>query len=113
LDERLPVEMETSIYRIIQESLTNIARHAQASTASVMIDRRRSSVRLIVEDNGVGLDLKAVGGKSLGLQGIRERAALFNGRLTIESQPGQGTSLFVELPCDETLTHPKNGQNHE
>jgi signal transduction histidine kinase len=113
LDERLPVEMETSIYRIIQESLTNIARHAQASTASVMVDRRRSSVRLIVEDNGVGLDLKTVSGKSLGLQGIRERAALFNGRLTIESQPGQGTSLFVELPCDDTLTHPKNGQNHE
>jgi signal transduction histidine kinase len=113
MDERLPVEMETSIYRIIQESLTNIARHAQASTASVMIDRRRSTVRLIVEDNGVGLDLQAVSGKSLGLQGIRERAALFNGRLTIESQPGQGTSLFVELPCDDTLTHPKNGQNHE
>lgn len=113
MDERLPVEMETSIYRIIQESLTNIARHAKASTASVMIDRRRSNVRLIVEDNGVGLDLQAVSGKSLGLQGIRERAALFNGRLTIESQPGQGTSLFVELPCDDTLTHPKNGQNHE
>jgi signal transduction histidine kinase len=105
--ERLPVEMETSIYRIIQESLTNVARHAQASTASVMIDRRRSSVRLIVEDNGVGLDLNAVSGKSLGLQGIRERAALFNGRLTIESQPGQGTSLFVELPVPEPTDNQK------
>jgi signal transduction histidine kinase len=103
LGVRLPPELETSIYRIVQEALTNIARHAQASAASVIIDRRRSALRIIIEDNGIGFDLRAAqGGRSLGLQGIRERAALFNGSLTIESQPGQGTSLFVEIPASES-----------
>lgn len=97
--ERLPVEIETIIYRVIQEALTNIARHAQATTASVMIDRRQDRIRIIVEDNGIGMDASVPGKrKSLGLQGIRERAALFNGSLTIETEPGQGTSLFVEIP---------------
>ena len=99
---RLPVEMETSIYRIVQESLTNIARHSQATAASVVIDRRGNAIRLIIEDNGIGFDPN-VARRSLGLQGIRERAALFNGNLTIEAQPGQGTSLFIEIPTVPTL----------
>lgn len=100
VDERLPIEMETSIYRIAQEALTNIARYAHASAASVIIDRHSSNLRIIIEDNGVGFDpeLVKVQGKSLGLQGIRERAALFGGRLEIESAPTQGTSLYIELP---------------
>jgi signal transduction histidine kinase len=97
---RLPVEMEASIYRIVQESLTNIARHSQATAASVVIDRRGNAIRLIIEDNGIGFDPTVVR-NSLGLQGIRERAALFNGRLTIEAQPGQGTSLFIEIPTTQ------------
>ncbi len=101
-DSRLPIEMETSIYRIVQESLTNIARHAQATAASVIIDRRGSTMRIIVEDNGIGFD-PGMAHNSLGLQGIRERAALFGGRLTIETQPGQGTSLFIEIPTADTL----------
>jgi signal transduction histidine kinase len=101
LAARLPLEMETSIYRIIQESLTNIARHAKAQHASVMIDRRRDTLRIIIEDDGQGFDPEVVHENSLGLQGIRERAALFGGTLTIESQPGHGTSLFVVLPYPE------------
>ena len=101
VDGRLPVEMETVIYRVIQEALTNVVRHAQASSASVIIDRRVGTLRIIVEDNGIGFVLAdRQSGKSLGLQGIRERAALFNGTLTIETEPGQGTSLFIEIPLD-------------
>jgi signal transduction histidine kinase len=98
IDKRLPLEIETTIYRIAQEALTNIARHAEASTASVIIDRRHNTLRIIVEDNGVGFVPSEQHRKSLGLQGIRERAALFNGTLTIETEPGHGTSLFIEIP---------------
>jgi signal transduction histidine kinase len=102
IDGRLPPEIETSIYRIVQEALTNVARHSQASAASVIIDYRRNAIRIIVEDNGIGFAVEATRGrKSLGLQGIRERAALFNGSLTVESQPGHGTSLFIEIPVTE------------
>ncbi|HLV34744.1 MAG TPA: histidine kinase [Spirillospora sp.] len=110
IDERLPPEIETSIYRIVQEALTNVARHSQASAASVIIDYRRNAIRIIVEDNGIGFALEDTRGrKSLGLQGIRERAALFNGRLTVESQPGHGTSLFIEIPVTEEAQVENNG----
>ena len=100
LVDRLPPEMETSIYRIVQEGLTNIARYADATHASVIVGYRHNLIRVIIEDNGVGFDPSIVHtkNKSLGLQGIRERAGLFDGSLTIESQPGSGTSLFVEIP---------------
>lgn len=105
LDNRFSPEMETTIYRIVQESLANVARHANASTVSVILDQRRQALRIIIEDDGQGFDLQSVEltGKHLGLQGIRERAALFDGRLTIESQIGQGTSLFVEFPAESYL----------
>lgn len=100
LDERLPLSLETGIYRIVQEGLTNIARHAKAQNASVLIEQRTKGIRVIIEDNGLGFDAEVAinARKSLGLQGIRERATLFGGKLTIESQIGQGTSLFIEIP---------------
>ena len=103
LAERLPIEIETTLYRVIQEGLTNIARHAQAQNASILLEQRAASVRVILEDNGVGFDAETVtySQKSLGLQGMRERVALLNGKLVIESQPGQGTSLFIEIPLTE------------
>lgn len=103
LDDRLPATLETSLYRIVQEGLTNIARHAHANQASVLIDQRNQTIRIIIEDDGRGFDhaAHAMSEKSLGLQGIRERALLLGGKLTIESQPGQGTSLFVEIPLGE------------
>ncbi len=94
---RLPAEVETALYRIVQESLTNVARHAQAKTASVMIERRDGIVRAIIEDDGRGFKMSAVHNR-LGLYGIRERAELLGGKLTIESEEGKGTSLFVEIP---------------
>ncbi|MEP0805105.1 MAG: HAMP domain-containing protein [Chloroflexota bacterium] len=99
LDERLPGEIETALYRIVQEALTNIARHAQAKSASILVEKRGGSVRAIVEDDGVGFDPAAQRGeRHLGLLGMRERAELLGGTLTIESAPQSGTSVFIEIP---------------
>jgi signal transduction histidine kinase len=101
----LPPRVTSSLYRMVQEALTNIARHAQARTVGLLLERRRDAVVLIVEDDGRGFDPHSQAhsdgqGAHLGLLGIRERAALLGGRLTIETAPGQGTTLFVEIPCE-------------
>jgi signal transduction histidine kinase len=99
LEDRLPPPVETALYRIVQESLTNIARHAQAETASVLLERRRDRVRVIIEDDGRGFDPRLVSnGERLGLYGMRERAELLNGQLTIESTIGQGATIYIEVP---------------
>jgi len=101
-DERLPARVETALYRIAQEALTNVAKHAQARSIGVLLERRDASVVMIVEDDGKGFDVSQVMGthvdeKNLGLYGMRERAFLLGGRLTIESAPAMGTSVFVEI----------------
>jgi signal transduction histidine kinase len=108
---RLPLVVETTLYRILQEALTNIAKHAEASTASVIVERQGSKVRAIIEDDGRGFDLSESEGVTtldmshgLGLHGIRERAALLKGWVTVESTPGMGTTLYVHLPIPETDT---------
>jgi len=100
---RLPPEVETTLYRIVQEALTNVARHAQASRVSVLLERRGNAVVAIVEDDGQGFDVAAALASEserhrLGLYGMEERATLVGGRLTVESAPGQGTTMFVEVP---------------
>jgi signal transduction histidine kinase len=100
---RLPHEFETVLYRISQEALTNVARHAQASRVSVLLERRPGYVSLIVEDDGRGFDSQGTmeslptAGR-LGLLGMQERAKLAGGSLTIESAPGGGATIFVRLP---------------
>lgn len=103
LEERLLPDMETTIYRIIQEGLTNIARHAQASHVAVILTCRQQVLRIIVEDNGIGFVPQAslAQGRSLGLQGMHERAGLFNGKVAIESTPGRGTTLTIEIPLPD------------
>jgi signal transduction histidine kinase len=98
--ERLPSEIETALYRITQEALTNIIRHAGAGTASIIIERRDEKVLAVIEDDGRGFDATSIDRQAghLGLYGIRERAELLSGQLVIESEAGQGTSLFVEIP---------------
>lgn len=99
LNERLPGEIETALYRIVQEALTNIARHAQAESASLLIEKHGDTVRAIVEDDGIGFDVNTnQGERHLGLLGMRERAELLGGTLIIESTPEQGTSIFIEIP---------------
>ncbi len=103
--ERLPGDVEITLYRIVQETLTNIARHAKANSASVLVEQRGSVVVAVVEDDGVGFDMDGASSeRHLGLLGIRERAELLGGRLTIESVSGKGTSLFVEIPLTNSPT---------
>jgi signal transduction histidine kinase len=97
-DERLPSELETALYRIVQEALTNIVKHARASHVSIVLTRKPSSVAAVVEDDGVGFDPAAPRADGLGLVGMRERVALLGGRVAIESTPGRGTTAIVEVP---------------
>lgn len=99
ISERLPGGVETAVYRIVQEALTNIVRHAYAKTASILIERRDDIIRAIIEDDGLGFDINTSHGeRHLGLLGMRERAELLDGKLTIESSPEHGTSIFIEIP---------------
>jgi signal transduction histidine kinase len=96
-DERLPVEAETALYRIVQESLTNVVKHAQAQRVSILLTRTNGTVKAVVEDDGKGFDPgKTAGG--FGLVGMRERLALLGGRLEIESARGAGTTVAAEVP---------------
>lgn len=97
--DRLPGPVEITLYRIAQEALTNCIRHAEAKQASLVIVRRPGTVTLLIEDDGRGMPPEAgSSGAHLGLTSIRERAALLGGAVCIESQPGQGASLRVEIP---------------
>lgn len=102
---RLPAPIEIALYRIIQESLTNVVRHADATIASVLIEIREDHVIAIVEDNGRGFDPSAKDGNrnKLGLYGMQERVKLLGGNFTIESTPGSGTSIFIDFPLNEEL----------
>jgi signal transduction histidine kinase len=98
---RLAPDVESHLYRIVQEALNNVAKHAKAKHASVLLERRGEEVRLIIEDDGRGFDVDAVRSKrdgGMGLAGMQERAAAIGGELQLESSPGKGTTLFGRLP---------------
>ncbi|HUJ93095.1 MAG TPA: GAF domain-containing protein [Gaiellaceae bacterium] len=95
---RLPAEVETALYRIVQESLTNIVKHARATSVSVVLTRKDDSVSVVVEDDGVGFEPARERDGGIGLAGMRERVALLGGRLAIESRPGAGTTFVAEVP---------------
>ncbi len=98
--QRLPENMETAIYRIVQEALTNIARHACARSVSILVEKRPGEIVTVVEDDGIGFDAEQVSKtRGLGLVGVRERAELLGGSLSIETHPGRGTSLFIRIPA--------------
>src|SRR4029079_848928 len=90
LDDRLPSEMETALYRIAQEALTNVAKHSQAKNVEIILERRPDHVLLIVEDDGVGFESGGAprSGGGFGLLGMQERAALIGATLQIESSVG-------------------------
>ena len=96
--------IETTLYRILQEALTNVWKHAGASTVSIIVDHQEDTLRMIIEDNGRGFDVEgvlqgAVAHGRFGILGMRERLALVGGSLFVESQPGSGTTLFVHVPA--------------
>ncbi|MBA2524446.1 MAG: PAS domain S-box protein [Pyrinomonadaceae bacterium] len=103
---RLPVAYENTIYRIAQEALTNVVKHSEADQVSFIVERRDDQIVTVIEDNGRGFDVEASTQASikegkLGLLGMRERAHLLGGTLAIESVPGVGTSVFVNIPVEE------------
>jgi len=103
MNERLAPEIEAAAYRIVQEALTNVAKHARASTCRVYLQRLTSTVLITIEDNGVGFDPvsrdRGGAGTGLGLISIRERATQLRGTVRLESVLGKGTRLTIELPA--------------
>jgi signal transduction histidine kinase len=100
---RLGDSIATTLYRIAQEGLTNIGRHARATHACIRVAPKAGVVRCTIRDDGVGFDVAAVarrGGAGLGLRGIRERLEALGGVLTIESVCGAGTQLIATIPLD-------------
>ena len=97
-DERLPEDVETALYRIVQESLTNIVKHAQANSVSVSLTRKPAAVTAVVEDDGGGFDPDRARPDGFGLEGMRERVRLLGGKMHVESSEGSGTTLVAEVP---------------
>ena len=97
--KRLPTEIETSIFRIVQESLTNVALHAEASHVDVLITYRNQHIVALIEDDGIGfITTSPAIEKQLGLFGMKERVEMLRGSFTLESAPGKGTMIKVEVP---------------
>lgn len=101
---RLATHLETTLYRVLQEAVTNAVKHAGARTISVLLERRGQTVVGIVEDDGQGFEVQALAGRleggGLGLVGIQERVTLTGGTLVVESTPGRGTTVVVEFPLE-------------
>jgi len=99
-EERLTPEQTIALYRIAQEALTNVARHARASRVDVSLQETPEGLRLAVADDGVGFDPALVDDEGcLGLRGIRERSRLLGGQCTVTSRAGRGTEIAVIFPC--------------
>lgn len=116
--DRLGNETETALYRIAQEALNNVIKHAEAAQVNLLLERRNQAVSMIIEDDGKGFDsaLLANGDtRGVGLAGMRERALQLGGTVEIESQPGQGTTVIVQIPL--SLTSPQTlttaEENHD
>jgi signal transduction histidine kinase len=108
-DDRFPADLETASFRIVQEAVTNIIRHAQAGRISIRLERTGSDLMLVIGDDGVGFDVKAVrtgasATATLGLRGMEERAQAVGGTLTVDSAPRLGTQICASFPlADEQL----------
>jgi light-regulated signal transduction histidine kinase (bacteriophytochrome) len=103
-DRRLPPVIETALYRILQEAVTNVVKHASATKVGIILERDEKEARLIIEDNGRGFDwgdveISPAPTVRLGLLGIRERLSLVGGTLEVETAPGKGTTLIIHVPA--------------
>jgi two-component system CheB/CheR fusion protein len=99
---RFPSALETTVYRVVQEALTNVCKHAQATRVSLIVEQRGDELRAIVEDDGCGFEppvsLGGLRGRQLGLRGMAERASQAGGRLEVEAAPGSGTTVYLTIP---------------
>ncbi len=98
IGERLPVEVETAIFRIVQEALTNVVKHAHAQRVSVLVTRAAGRIKAVIEDDGTGFDPAATDG-GVGLIGMRERIELLDGSLVVETSRTSGTTIAAEVPA--------------
>jgi signal transduction histidine kinase len=98
MTDRLPTEVETAIYRIVQEALTNVVKHSGAQRVSVLVTRSDGRIKAVIEDDGRGFDPGAELGDGVGLIGMRERIELLDGTLAVESSATSGTTVAVEVP---------------
>ncbi len=96
-DGRLHADIETALYRVVQESLTNVVKHAGARRISILVTARDGAVAAVIEDDGQGFDPASTREEGIGLVGMRERMTLLGGRLEIESRPGSGTTILAEV----------------
>jgi PAS domain S-box-containing protein len=106
LEKRLPADVETTCFRVVQEALTNVVRHAQARQVSIELQRRDEDLLVAIRDDGVGFDVqralqRATRGESLGLPGMQERVLLAGGQIEIESAPAHGTEVRIRLPMNK------------
>lgn len=98
-EAKFPQDISIGIFRILQEALTNVARHAHAAKVICTLQKREDYLELLISDNGTGLDTNEPGErKTLGLLGMKERVAMLNGKFNITSEPGKGTTVSVEVP---------------
>jgi two-component system, chemotaxis family, sensor kinase Cph1 len=95
---RLPETLETTLYRVVQEALTNVVKHAQASNVSIVLTSKDGAATAVVEDDGRGFTPEDAAAGGIGLAGMRERLALVGGRLEIETHPDGGTTVVAEAP---------------
>ncbi|MEH2622303.1 two-component system sensor histidine kinase UhpB [Bradyrhizobium sp. AZCC 1719] len=107
-DNSLPPDVAAVLYRLVQEGLTNVLKHASASKVSIVLEKKSDGLALVLEDDGVGFDPESVsrnamgGGQpsGLGLSGMKERVALLGGTIAVESAPGRGSTIFVQIPLE-------------
>jgi PAS domain S-box-containing protein len=103
--ERMPSGVETALFRVVQEALTNVRKHAQSKRVSVILRRTPLEALAVVEDDGRGFDVEAPAPGRLGLLGMRERLALVGGALVVESAPGKGATVIARVPLAEGESH--------
>ncbi|HEY1022855.1 MAG TPA: ATP-binding protein, partial [Flavisolibacter sp.] len=94
--------LSIAVFRIFQEALTNVARHAKAAKVTCSLEKKGNRLYLTITDDGVGFTWQPQREcKTLGLLGLKERVAVLNGHFTLESRPGKGTVISVDIPIDE------------
>jgi signal transduction histidine kinase len=113
-DDRLPSQVETTLYRVMQEALTNVAKHSGAGRVSLILNRHAGDVQIIVEDDGVGFDAEGATDSArpqrrLGLIGMKERVQAVGGVFQVESVREGGTTLFVRIPLRGENARPSDG----
>lgn len=103
LQERLPQNMEHVIFRVLQELVNNILKHAQANEVTIQLLREGEEFTMMVEDNGLGFDVATVMDKGIGLKNIESRVSYLHGQVHFDSRPGRGTTVIIEIPVSETI----------